>query len=309
MKTARAQPADPPPTGGHILTPHPPRPLLLPPIGAHVSVAGGLTNAVKRARSISAELIQIFPSNPRTWRPAAYSPEDIHAFAQAMRHAGLQLFLHAIYLINLASPDPELRRRSARALTETFRFASACSARGVVIHVGSHHGDGFETALPRVIATVAEARAAAEGDPVLLVESSAGGGNSVGGSLWELGRLVDTLPGPTGICLDTAHLFAAGHPLHTPAGLEVLVEDLIGLGLLPALGLIHLNDCSTTLGSHHDRHANLWEGQLGREGLEPILGHPAFRQTPFVLEVPGADGHGPDRQNVRRARRMRRALA
>lgn len=267
-------------------------------------------NAVEKARSISAELIQIFPSNPRMWRPAAYSPEDVQAFARALERSGLQLFLHAIYLINLASPDPALRRRSARALAETFRFASACSALGVVIHVGSHHGDGFETALPRVIETVAEAREASGGDPVLLVESSAGGGNSVGGSLWELSRLVDVLPGSTGICLDTAHLFAAGHPLHTPAGLEALVDELAGLGLLPTLGLIHLNDCSTALGSHHDRHADLWEGRLGRAGLELILGHPTFRQTPFVLEVPGADGHGPDRRNVRRARLMRRtALA
>ena len=263
-------------------------------------------NAVKKARSISAELIQIFPSNPRMWRPAAYPPEDVKAFSRALGRANLPLFLHAIYLINLASPDPELRRRSARALAETFRFASAAGARGVVIHVGSHRGDGFETALPRVIETVAEARAGAEGDPVLLVESSAGGGDSVGGSLWELSRLVETLPGPTGICLDTAHLFAAGHPLHTPAGLEELVDQLSGLRLLPTLGLIHLNDCSTALGSHHDRHADLWEGRLGRAGLQLMLGHPAFRQTPFVLEVPGVDGHGPDRRNVRRARLMRR---
>jgi deoxyribonuclease IV len=291
------------------LAPSLPPPRLLPSIGAHVSAAGGLMNAVKKARSISAEIIQIFPSNPRMWRPAAHSAEDVQAFAQALRRDGLPLFLHAIYLINLASPDPALRRRSAGALAETFRFACAVEARGVVVHVGSHHGDGFETALPRVVETVAEARAALEDDPVLLVESSAGGGNSVGGSLWELSRLVEALPGPTGICLDTAHLFAAGHPLHTPAGLDALVDSLVVLGLLPTLGLIHLNDCSTALGSHHDRHANLWEGRLGRAGLQLALGHPAFRQTPFVLEVPGADGHGPDRRNVRRARQMRRETA
>jgi deoxyribonuclease-4 len=264
-------------------------------------------NAVKKAHAISAELIQIFPSNPRMWRPAAHSPEDVRMFARALLRAGMQVFLHTIYLINLASPDPELRRRSAGALAQTFRFASACAARGVVIHVGSHHGDGFDSALPRVIDAVAEARADAEGDPLLLVESSAGGGNSVGGSLWELSRLVETLPGPTGICLDTAHLFAAGHPLQTPADLEALVDELARLGLLPALGLVHLNDCSTALGSRHDRHADLWEGQIGREGLQLVVGHPAFRHTPFVLEVPGADGHGPDRRNVRRARLMRRA--
>ena len=201
-----------------------------PPIGAQVSTAGGLMNAIHKARNIGAEVIQIFASNPRMWRPPSYSPNDIADFSATLRRNRLALFVHVIYLVNLASPDPTLRNRSAAALANTLHFAAKAGAEGVVLHVGSHQGDGFESALPRIAQTATEARAMAGDDggetTPLLVESSAGGGNSVGASLSELSRLVETLPGSTGICLDTAHLFAAGYPLHTEQGLEDLVNEL-----------------------------------------------------------------------------------
>jgi deoxyribonuclease-4 len=143
----------------------------------------------------------------------------------------------------------------------------------------------------------------------LLLETSAGGGDSLGRSPAELGRLVrglDRAGVPAGVCLDTAHLFAAGYPVHLEQGLEALLEELGAEVGLDRVGLVHLNDSRSGLGSLADRHENLWEGRIGRKGLAGWVCHPALREVPFVLEVPGFDGRGPDRRNLGRARRLRR---
>ena len=286
----------------------------LPRIGAQVSAAGGLLNAVKRATGIGAEVVQVFSGNPRQWRGYAYSDEQLEAFRCALQEHGLLLFVHSIYLINLAGPDPALRDRSTQALEESLAFAARTGASGVVTHVGSHRGDGFEAALPRIRTAVFRAQetvAALRGRadlPPLLLESSAGGGNTVGRDPTELGLMLECLagsPGPVGVCLDTAHLFAAGMSVNTSDGLESLTAALSTSGCLDAVRLIHLNDSRTPLGSRADRHENLGEGELGTAGLAMVVQHPAFRHSPFVLEVPGFDGHGPDAENIRRARVMR----
>ena len=305
----------------------------LPMIGAQLSAAGGLAHVVSRAREIGAEAVQIFSWNPRQWRPYDYSAADIALLRSEMRRAAMPLFVHTIYLVNLAGPDPLLRERSCAALAIGLAFAAAAGAAGVVTHIGSHRGDGFGIALPRVAEAIAVSQAAAAAAvadtavsnppresgkgadrdlPPLLLEVSSGSGDSVGRDVEELSRLLTATegsPGPVGICLDTAHLFAGGHPVHTPQGLEILVESLAERGCLDRLGLIHLNDCRSSLGSFADRHENLWDGNIGRAGLEPFVRHPAFRHVPFVLETPGLEGHGPDRENMRRAKLMRRRRA
>lgn len=298
-----------------------------PLVGAHVSTAGSLLNGVSKARRIGAEVIQVFATNPRQWRSYPYSEEDLSAFARALAGARLQVYVHTSYLLNLASPDENLRERSIRSLAEAYRFAALCGASALITHVGSHQGRGIETVASQVLDACTAARMAAQlllaqeaeqGSALaernlrsfatlpLLLETSAGGANTIG-TLRDLRLLLQAAEFPAGMCPDTAHLFAAGWALHTEQGARDLLHLLEEEDLLRTVGAVHLNDCATALGSRHDRHANLWEGKMGREGLEYLLGHPALAATPFILEVPGFDDHGPDRRNVLRARRMRRA--
>ena len=319
----------------------------LPPIGAHVSTAGGPPAILERALRLGVDAIQIFNTNPRMWRAHRYPQAGIDEFRTGLARHRILLFVHAIYLINLATPDEALRQRSLEALAEAFLFGAQAGAAGVVVHVGSHQGAGFQVGAARVKETVAEARRAAlaavrsgtgvgprteatraieaapprtrpPGEPVesasaclslppLLLENSPGGGRSLGKSLAELAHLRAALSteGLTGICLDSAHLFAAGIQVHTTEGLKQLVGQLVALDLFDDLRLIHLNDCKSAFGSLSDRHENLGEGTIGTEALARIVSEPAFRSIPFVMEVPGEDGHGPDLVNVRRAWSMR----
>jgi deoxyribonuclease-4 len=295
----------------------------LPLIGAQLSTAGGLEECIARARRIGAEVVQIFPSNPRQWRPSPHSPEVLARFGDAMRRAGLPLYVHTIYLINLASPDEDLRRASATSLADALHFGAVTGATGVVTHIGSHRGDGFERGLARVVAAADEAygrlneRIARSSEivggtldpPRLLLETSAGGGDSLGRDPAELGRLVRESPNEPGVCLDTAHLYAAGFPLDEPDGVTVFLDELAAAGRPGCVELVHLNDSKTELGSRSDRHENLWDGRYGRTGLQYVMAEERLRSAPFVLEVPGADGHGPDRRNIRRARILRREAA
>ncbi len=289
---------------------------LLPLIGAQLSTAGGFAPVPERAVTIGAEVAQIFSSNPRTWRPRSPSPEEIAALVAGLRRNGIPLYLHTIYLLNLASPDDELRRRSRDALSTALAVGALTLAAGVVTHLGSHRGDGFRAALARIRETVQAAIDQARRSltmtgcghalPPLLLENSAGSGHTVGGDLEELSALLEALPSSCGLCLDTAHLFAAGYPVHTTAGLERFVTGLRDDSLLERLSLIHLNDSKTPFASKRDQHENPGAGYIGRPGLGRVVRHPAFAAVPFVLEVPGEDGHGPDAANVALVKLMRR---
>lgn len=321
------------------------RPEVLPLMGGHVSTAGSLLNATANARRIGAEVIQVFPSNPRQWRSHPYTGEELRDFARSLAQHRLPLYVHTTYLLSLASPDEGLHATSTHSLAEAYRFAARCGAAALVTHVGSHHGQGTDAVAPRIVQACVAARsearslleqddAAGEGCPAagpaagttppdaagpctlqrfgglpLLMETAAGSGHIIGSlqDLHLLLALLDQAGVPCGICLDTAHLFAAGFALHTAEGVETLLAHLHARGMLERVGAVHLNDCETPLGSRRDRHANLWEGLIGRAGLQAVVGHPALRAVPFILEVPGFEGHGPDRRNMLRARRMRRA--
>jgi deoxyribonuclease IV len=288
----------------------------LPLIGAQLSTAGGFLAVPQRALDVGAEVVQVFNTNPRTWRTRIPAPGEVETFAAELRRYGLRLVFHSIYLINLASPDEELRRRSSEALALALALGGLAGAEAVVTHVGSHRGEVAE-AERRVIRSISQAVTTAESSgartlPALLLETGAGGGHTLGGCLEDLYTLLglEEAAGlaadlPLGICIDTAHLFASGYPVHEEEGLENLIERLGGLGLLDRIRLVHLNDCKTPLGSRHDVHENLGEGLIGYDGLARVVRHPAFRQTPFVIEVPGAEGHGPDAASIALARSMR----
>jgi deoxyribonuclease-4 len=291
----------------------------LPLIGAQIRTAGGFAPVPGRALAIGAEAVQIFNSNPRTWHTRLPSTEEIAALTTGLRRYHLPLFIHTIYLINLASPDARLRERSGEALAEALVMGTRTGATAVVTHVGSHRGEGFTAAAGRVIDTVLaalertsrelEPGARAQAPPLLLLETGAGSGGTVGGRLEELGHLLAPLSPHCGLCLDTAHLFAAGYAVHTARGLERLVEELGERNLLSSVALVHLNDSKAPFASGRDRHENPGEGYIGLAALARVVRHPAFAAVPFVLEVPGLDGHGPDAANVALVKRMREAAA
>jgi deoxyribonuclease IV len=274
----------------------------------------------ERAHGLGAEVVQVFSSNPRMWPRQAPRDEDVRAFVLGLRHRRLPLFLHTIYLINLATPDDALRRRSVETLASSLVLGAVTEAAGVVTHVGSHRGDGLEQGSFRVATAIREAADLAarslaasgiEAKPApLLLENSAGAGRTLGGTLEELAGLLAAVPPALegtsfGICLDTAHLFAAGYPLHEAEGLEELVGRLTGLELLPRLGLVHLNDSATPFASRRDQHHNPGTGQIGYDALARVVRHPALARVPFVLETPGAEGHGPDVSDIAVVKAMR----
>jgi deoxyribonuclease-4 len=243
--------------------------------GAHVSTTGGIHTAVERAVDRGAESIQIFTQSPRAWRPTNHPPENIERFKEARAEAGIgPVVCHALYLINLAATDTEVRKKSRTALLDTVGVACAIEADGVVLHVGSHMGEGFKAGLERAAPALEEALEACQGPTWILLENSAGAGGTIGRSLDELAALVDRLGRHPrlGLCLDSCHLWVSG---------------------------VDVTDAAAELGSNRDRHANVLEGLMG-EGLGTFLAHPRVQGLAAILETPGPDGHGPDAAEVQR---------
>jgi deoxyribonuclease-4 len=238
------------------------------------------------------------------WRPTNHKPEAIEAFRTKRAEHGIGgVVCHALYLCNLAAPDDEIYEKSVRTMRATVDAACAIGADGVIFHVGSHLGAGFEVGLDRTCAALALILERCEGDTWLLIENSAGTGATIGRSLEELHTLVDRLDGHPrlGLCLDSCHLYASGYDVTDPKVVDELVQDIdrrVGIDRLRAL---HVNDSSTPLGSNRDRHANLLEGEMG-EGLGAFLAHPAFQHLSAYLEVPGVDKKGPDAAEIQRLR-------
>ena len=281
-------------------------------IGAHVKSSGGLASALLRGRELGADAIQIFTQSPRMWRGSSHSPEELAAY-RAAQQAETQVratFCHATYLINLASPDADLAERSRSCLVENLVTASAIAASGVIVHVGSHRGEGFE----RVVGAVARRLVSAldEAGVVLgaatcplLLENAAGAGGTVGRTFDELAALIAAAGGDTrlGVCLDTQHLFASGVPYRDETEANAVVSSLertIGPG---RLACIHLNDSKVPLGANRDRHENLGEGEIGAVALGHLISHPGLAAVPSILEVPGS-GDGPRAQDVSAAREI-----
>ena len=270
--------------------------------GAHVSTAGGIHTAIGRAVERGADAVQIFTQSPRAWRPTNHPPENLERFKQARADAGIgAVVCHAVYLINLATTDGTVWEKSRAALVQTVEVACAIEADGVVVHVGSHLGAGFEAGLEQAVPALAEALATCDGPTWLLLENSAGAGGTVGRSVDELAALVDRLDRHPrlGICLDSCHLWVSGIDVTDPATFAATldeVDDRIGLDRLRCL---HVNDAAAELGSNRDRHANVLDGVMD-EGLGAFLADPRVQGLPAILETPGPDGHGPDGAEVQR---------
>lgn len=281
-------------------------------IGAHVSPAGGPQKAVARGLQRGARAIQIFNQNPRGWKPREYAPAEVTAFREAIEGSDVDaLLIHAVYLLNCASEDPEIRAKSLTSLTSSLRAGAALGAHAVVLHPGSALAGPVEPAVARAGEVIAEALAESDDCPLHL-ENTAGTGGTLGRSFAELAALIDAAGGDEriGVCLDSCHLLASGHDIRTIECLDAVLEECGAHVGLARLGSLHLNDSTTPLGSNRDRHANIGDGEIGADGCAVFLSDPRFEGLPCVLETPGPKHTGPSAEEIALARTLReRGLA
>jgi deoxyribonuclease-4 len=272
-------------------------------IGAHVSSSGGIDKAIDRAVEIGADSVQVFTQSPRAWRPTNHDPASFERFREKREEAGIGgVLCHAIYLVNLAAPDPVVYDRSVAALRNTTEVASAIGA-DVVFHVGSHLGSGLEVGLERVVPALEQVLELCTDETWVLMENSAGAGGTIGRSVEELATIHDRMGRHPhlGICLDSCHLWVSGVDVTDPAALDACLDEVdsaIGLDRLRAL---HVNDAAAPFSSNRDRHANILEGELG-EKLGVFLGNPRLQGLPAVLETAGPDNHGPDANEIQKTK-------
>src|SRR4051812_35611414 len=271
-------------------------------IGAHVSPAGGPAKAVARGIGRGANAIQIFNQNPRAWKPRDYSEEEVAQFRAALADSPVDaLLIHAVYLLNCATEDAEMRASTLRSLTASLQAGAALGAHAVVLHPGSAKTGDVGTAIARAGEVIAEALAESDGC-ALHLENTAGSGGTLGRSFGELAALIEAGGGDErlGLCLASCHLLASGHEIRSAEALTAVLEDCAAQVGLDRLGSLHLNDSQTPLGSNVDRHANVGEGHLGREGCAAFLSEPRFEALPCVLEL-----NGPEKKDIDLARELR----
>jgi deoxyribonuclease IV len=276
-------------------------------IGAHVSTAGGLVEAHRRGVERGCEAIQVFNQSPRMWRPTRWKPDDVAEFHELMKDGPIEsVTIHAVYLINPATKDREMRSKSAASLIHALRMGDEIKADGVVLHPGSTVGEPLEEALPRVGEMVKHALAESDGCRLLL-ENTAGAGNTIGRSFEELRKLIDLAGGDKriGVCLDSCHMFASGFDITTADRLSEVVEQFKKTVGIRRLKCLHVNDSQTPLGSNRDRHAIPGEGEIGAAGCAAFLSEPRFEKLPALFEGPGTSGHAPDKVDVDTMKRLR----
>jgi deoxyribonuclease-4 len=259
--------------------------------GAHVSASGGIFTAIDRIEAVGGDCVQLFTQSPRMWRPTNHKPEAVARFRERREEAGIGgVVCHALYLCNIATPDDTVYEKSIVTMQATMDTASAIGADGVVFHIGSHLGSGLDAGLDRATAAMSRILERAEGDTWLLMENSAGTGDTVGRSLDELEILFERVDGHPrlGVCLDSCHLFASGYDVGDPDIVDGVISQLDGRIGLDRVRALHVNDSATPLGSNRDRHADLLEGEIG-ERLGAFLAHPRFQHLSAYLEVPAVD--------------------
>ena len=278
-------------------------------IGAHVSTAGGLSNAVERGEKLGCESIQIFHQSPRMWRPTKYGEEDFAAFREALDGSKVEAtIIHAVYLINCATKDKELRKKSLASLTHALRIGDGIGARGVVLHPGAQKGEPLGPSMKRAAEVIAAAVADSDSCPLLL-EQTAGHKGLLGRDFGETAELIELAGGGgrLGLCLDSCHLFVQGYDVTDAEHLSAVVDEADEKVGLERLRCLHVNDAAAPLGSCRDRHANIGKGEMGKQGLAAFLSEPRFEGLPATLETPGPIKKGPDRKEVLAAKRLRKA--
>lgn len=267
-------------------------------IGAHLSMAKGLLEAVQTMEGMGGNCLQIFSGSPRVW---ARKPIDAFPYEEYNQYVVSKDFgptvIHALYLVNLASENPELVKKSIDVLRYDMQFNARMHGVGVVVHLGSHQGRGFDASVDMLVSNIEKVLKDSPKESTFLIENSAGQHGKLCSDLHEIRILFDRLhsyveSGQMGWCFDTCHAFAAGYDL------EVVEESITKENLWNELKVIHLNDSRDPFNSGRDRHDNIGEGKIGKEVMRTFLHNPKFSHLPCILEVPGFDGSGPDKQNV-----------
>ncbi len=262
-------------------------------LGFHISIAGGLAEVVPRAVRRGCTTLQLFTSSPVQLQRPMLNADDCHQFIEQLAAHNIQPhFVHTSYLLNIASPDQKLWERSVEHLSDELRRAKLLNAAGVVLHLGSVGNNGaISPGIDRVVRALDAARIQAQNDVPLILENSAGAGNTLGASIPQIAQILAASQYPNSLqfCLDTAHAFAAGWPVHHPEGLEEVLTELDSALGPERLVLIHANDSRSDFNSHVDRHWHIGQGKMGREAFRTIVNHPRLRKLPFIMETPGTE--------------------
>jgi len=270
-----------------------------PRIGGHVSAAGGPRTSILKARAIGAECIQIFGSSPQQWLVRLPTDQAIKLFRAELAGEDLPIYLHAPYLVNLASPDQALINKSISALTGHLEIAKMLSARGLIFHVGSGRETDKSLAIKRAASAIKKVLKNVSGKTQLIIENTAGGGHKIGATLDEIAELMKfTNSKRVKVCIDTAHAFESGALANTAEGVKIFFDECdkkLGIQNIVAL---HINDSKTIFGSHHDRHENIGAGYIGLAGFKYLAQDKRLWDKDWLLEVPGFDNSGPDAKNI-----------
>lgn len=271
-------------------------------IGFHVSAAGGFAKVIPRAVERKCSVIQLFSRSPRRWAYKKLDPADIAAFKKQRRKANIDpVFVHMPYIINLASTDKELYKRSIDSLRVELMRSHTLGAEYVIVHAGS--AEERHAGIKRMVRGVEQALNEAANSVVLLIENTPGGGTEFGDTFADLANMIQSCKYPQriGITLDTAHAFAAGYGIDEKKGVDAMISDIDRLIGMNKLHLVHFNDSKTECGSRHDRHEHIGKGKIGK-GMKYIINHPLLKTKPFILETPRMNAHD-DLRNLKTVQR------
>lgn len=303
------------------------KPTLNRRIGAHLSTSKGIVETVRTAVEIGANCLQVFSGSPRMWRRTPLDRIDAKAVQKAQEEADVRpIFTHALYLVNLASDNPDIVAHSLETLKHDLTFDAHLGGAGVVVHIGSHQGKGFAAVKDMVATRIQEILRETPEQSHFLIENAAGQQGKIGGDLTEVQWLIQQLKSErVGWCVDTCHAFAAGYTFSNNSAfyqekeqeentlfnsdiaapkLPLLPEAIHELGLLNSLKVIHVNGSRDPFNSGRDRHANIGEGTISSAELQAFLNHPAFVTIPLITEVPGIENQGPDAENIARIKEL-----
>ena len=267
-------------------------------IGGHVSMAGSLLNAVSKTWQIGGNCLQIFAGSPRLWFRKPFPDDQVEAFLKETQKLDISpTFIHALYLVNLASTNNDILEKSINSLVIDIQNGARIKSAGVIVHIGSHLGAGFDAVKDQLVAVIQRILASTE-NCNLILENDAGQNGKIG-SPEEISYLIKTINDDRlKVCLDSAHLFESGVDIRKIDSVEKFSQQLTQLNLVDKLVCLHLNDSATALDSHRDMHANIGEGEIGLEGLKNLINHSTFNSLPLILEVPGENRAGCDEKNI-----------
>ena len=272
-------------------------------VGAHVSVAGGIDDAVPRQVDVGGNCGQIFTHSPQVWQQPDVDDDEATQFREAAGEKGVGPWvIHASYLVNLATPKEDLREKSVRSMQAEVDAAARLGVTYVNVHLGAHTGAGVEQGIENAASALSELDVPEA--VTVLVESDAGGGTKLGGEFEHLGTVLAGSGQDLEVCLDTAHMFAAGYDLSTPEAVDATIAEFDDVVDLENLACVHLNDSKHGCGTNKDEHAHVGEGLIGEDGMAAFVNHETVRDVPFVLETPTEDGKG-FAWNVDRVRELR----